>query len=112
MFNIREMTFQIAALAAVITVLYVVPVSAVEVAAGPQGPVSVEGAVVAKDRDAIPAGESTAAEIAQPKPKTVRVAPPPPALPKAIAAVSRNSGKYCFGFWCAREFVLMLGVAY
>ena len=93
-------------------------------ASGPVPAWADEVAVVADDAAAkqVAAANDARAPIAAPE--AVAAAPPPlaPAKPKAVRAaqapvVVRQSAPPqphwdCSGFWCGRQFVLMLGVGY
>jgi hypothetical protein len=117
MSRIRDTIFAIIAATTLIATLGALPALADEVAAVAREAVAKEVVAAANDtRGAIPAPEAL---VAAP----VLVAPPlAPAKPKSVRAVqaplvvrSTAGPQYhwdCFGFWCGRQFVLMLGVGY
>lgn len=109
MSGIRGIALQIAAVTAVVAALGVVPASAIEVAAGPDEPVSRAVAVAANEiRDAVPAHGSAAAPMPQRRPKAARVWRAPPTRPVAVA----HRDWTCSGGWCGRQFVLMIGIGF
>jgi hypothetical protein len=106
MFRNRDTIFRIAAATAVIAALSAVPALADETAAAPTESTPV--AVTANDTQAPAPAVDSAAMASMPKPKTVRTVAAPTVRPPAVSYY--NTG--CSGFWCRRQFVLMLGVGY
>ena len=103
----RDLFFLITAVT--IAALSAAPVSATEVAAGADESASAEVSVAANvTREMTAAPSSAAVPVPQHRPKTVRIAPAPAARPVAVSHHDWN----CSGFWCGRQFVLMLGVGY
>jgi hypothetical protein len=116
MSRIRDAIFAIIAATTLVAALGTVPALADEVAAVTDEAVAKEIEVAANGtREAVPPSEARlaapawVARIAPPaKPKTVRIAQTSPTRPAAAPQYNWN----CSGFWCGRQFVLMLGVGY
>jgi hypothetical protein len=116
MSRIRDAIFATIAATTLLAALGTVPALADEVAAVTDETVAKEIDVAANaTHEAVPAPEARlaapawVARLAPPaKPKTVRVAQTSPGRPAAGPQYNWN----CSGFWCGRQFVLMLGVGY
>jgi hypothetical protein len=106
MFRNRDTVFRVAAATAVIAALSAVPALADEAAAAPTESTPVT--VTASDAQAPVSAVDSTAMASMPKPKTVRTVAAQPVRPPAVSYY--NTG--CSGFWCGRQFVLMLGVGY
>jgi hypothetical protein len=115
MSRIRDAIFAIIAAMTLVAALGTVPTLADEVAAVTDKAVAKEVDVAANGiREAVPAPEARIAAPAAVAPlatlakKPVRVAQTSPTRPAAAPQYNWN----CWGFWCGRQFVLMLGVGY
>jgi hypothetical protein len=115
MSRIRAAMFVLTAATALIAVSGSLPALADEVAAD----AAAKEVVIANDtRGSVPAPEALVAApglvalpVAPAKPKPVR-AVQAPLVVRSTAAPAPQQHWDCSGFWCGRQFVLMLGVGY
>ena len=114
MSRIRAAMFALTAATALIVALDPLPALADDVGAVADNATAKE-IVVAKDtRGSAPAPEAivvaqAATPVAPAKPKTVRTAQAAPVVRYTPAPRQHWD---CYGYWCGRQFVLMLGVGY
>lgn len=106
MSRICDRVIHIAAVTAVVAVVGAVPASAIEVSPSPVEVTT--GAVAVAANDALAARSFAAAPLPGRRAKTVRTLPPPASRPVTVSYRYQD----CSGFWCGRQFVLMVGIGY